>query len=217
MRIVLETLPADVLQTLQSRMVRREWRHGDTIVFQGDPGGGIYYIRSGHVGVKVGTAYGDSVTVAVLGAGESFGELSVLDPARGRTASVEALGPTVTSVLSERDFTEMRAAHPAVDRALVDALARRVVDLSELLAQAVFETADRRCSRRVLHLAEVFAAEGSDTAVVPLTQGDVAGLTGVTRPTVNQVLGRMAGAGVVALARGRIEVPSIRALRAHVR
>lgn len=216
MRILIENLPPQAVADLRARMVRREWRHGDTIVFQGDPGSGIYYIESGHVGVSVGTAHGDSVTVTVLSAGDSFGELALLMPEHVRTSSVVALTKTTTLVLAERDFIELRMTHPAIDAALVDALARRVVDLSDHLTQAVFETVDRRCARRVLELAGMFAADG-DSATIPLTQDDIAGLTGATRPTVNQILGRLAGQGLIRVGRGRIEVPSIRALRAHVR
>lgn len=217
MRILIENLPADVVAELRKRMVRREWRHGDTIVFQGDPGSGIYYIESGHVGVMVGTAHGDSVTVTVLTAGDSFGELALLTPEHVRTSSVVALTRTTTLVLSERDFSELRAAHPSIDSALVDALTRRVVDLSEHLTRAVFETVDRRCARRVLELAGMFAEPGGDSATIPLTQDDIAGLTGATRPTVNQILGRLAAQDLVRVSRGRIDVPRISALREHVR
>ncbi|MDT0182658.1 Crp/Fnr family transcriptional regulator [Microbacterium sp. ARD31] len=217
MRILSESLPAEVVTAVRSRMVRRQWRHGDTIVFQGDPGSGIYYIESGHVGVTIGTARGESVTVTVLSDGDSFGELALLTPARVRTSSVVALTATTTLVLAERDFTELRSAHPAIDRALIDALADRVVDLSEHLTQAVFETVDRRCARRVLELAELFAQDGSDDAIIPLTQDDIAGLTGATRPTINQILGKLAAQRLIRVSRGRIEVPRIEALRAHVR
>lgn len=217
MRILIESLPADVLAEVRRRMVRREWRHGDTIVFQGDPGSGIYYIESGHVGVMVGTAHGDSVTVTVLTTGDSFGELALLTPAHVRTSSVVALTKTTTLVLSERDFSELRLTHPSIDHALVDALARRVVDLSEHLTQAVFETVDRRCARRVLELAALFAEAGTDAATIPLTQDDIAGLTGATRPTINQILGKLAAQDLIRVSRGRIDVPRMSALRAHVR
>ena len=217
MRILVESLHPDVVAEVRRRMVRREWRHGDTIVFQGDPGSGIYYIESGHAGVMVGTAHGDSVTVTVLTAGDSFGELALLTPEHVRTSSVVALTQTTTLVLAERDFLELRDTHPSIDRALVDALARRVIDLSEHLTQAVFETVDRRCARRVLELAILFADAEADAATIPLTQDDIAGLTGATRPTVNQILGRLAAQDLVRVSRGRIDVPRIAALRAHVR
>lgn len=213
----MESLPPEVLAELRGRMVRREWRGGDTIVFQGDPSTCIYFIESGHVAVTVGTASGDSVTVTVLGIGDSFGELALLTTNRVRTSGVVALTKTTTLVLAERDFLELRETHPSVDRALVDALARRVVDLGEHLTQAVFETVDRRCARRVLELAERFGGEGASSATIPLTQDDIAGLTGATRPTVNQILGKLSSQGLIRVSRGRIEVPHIAALRARVR
>ena len=48
--------------------------------------------------------------------------------------------------------------------------------------------------------------------MVPLTQEDLAGLAGTTRPTVNEMPRRMEGLGAVALARGRVEVLDVAAV-----
>ena len=47
-----------------------------------------------------------------------------------------------------------------------------------------------------------------------LTQEDLAGLAGTTRPTVNAILRRLADGGLVSLGRGRIEVPDLPRLAA---
>jgi CRP-like cAMP-binding protein len=49
--------------------------------------------------------------------------------------------------------------------------------------------------------------------VIALTQDDLAGLAGATRPTVNQVLQRLASQGIVTLHRGSITVRDVPALR----
>ena len=60
---------------------------------------------------------------------------------------------------------------------------------------------------RLVDLAVIYG-EGSRArpVIVPITQDDLAGMAGTTRPTTNQVLQRLADEGVLALGRGRIEL-----------
>jgi CRP-like cAMP-binding protein len=70
---------------------------------------------------------------------------------------------------------------------------------------------DRRVHRRLLELAHSYGpADGSVT--VPLSQAQLADLVGATRPSVNQVLQRLAELQVVRLGRSRIEVLDLAAL-----
>ena len=65
---------------------------------------------------------------------------------------------------------------------------------------------DRRVLRRLLALIEVYGDDDGGDAVVPLTQVDLASLTGTSRATVNRVLRPAEGEGAVSLNRGRIRV-----------
>jgi CRP-like cAMP-binding protein len=214
-RFLPDDLPADVSAFVRSRTVSRRYRHGDVLAFQGDPSASVFTIESGHAAVSVGTESGDHVTVTILGPGDSFGEMSGIIGSGSRTATVTALDDVEASILPHADFAHIRSLHPAVDRALVVALARRVEGLGERLTQTLYESVGRRCARRLLESAELFA--DGDSATVPITQEDLAGMTGATRPTVNQVLARLGDDGIVRLARGRIVVTSIDRLRAFVR
>ena len=73
-----------------------------------------------------------------------------------------------------------------------------------------------RTVRRLLDVAELYGATRPGT-VVHLTQDDLAGLAGTTRPTVNRVLQRAADEGSIALGRQRIEItdPGMLARRAR--
>ena len=66
--------------------------------------------------------------------------------------------------------------------------------------------------RRVHELAERYRADDG-TMVIPLTQSQIADMTGGTRPSVNQALQRLVDEGVVELHRGRIEVLDLDRLR----
>ena len=75
----------------------------------------------------------------------------------------------------------------------------------------MYESLDRRVYRRLLELARAYgAADG--TVTIPLSQTQLADLVGATRPSVNQVLHRLAELHVVSLGRSRIEVLDLAAL-----
>ena len=215
MRFLPDDLPSDVLAAVRARTVSRRYRHGDVLAFQGDPSASVFTLESGHATVSVGTEGGDRVTVTILGPGDSFGELSGIIGRGSRTATVTAMDDVTASILPHVDFEHLRSLHPSVDQAIVIALARRVEALGDRLTQTLYESVGRRCARRLLESAELFA--DGDSATVPITQEDLAGMTGATRPTVNQVLARLGDDGIVTLARGRIVVRSIERLRAFVR
>jgi len=59
--------------------------------------------------------------------------------------------------------------------------------------------------RRLMELDEIYG-NGEPGTVIPLTQDDLAGLAGASRPTVNQVLARLGDQGVVVVGRGRIQI-----------
>lgn len=184
---------------------RHRYRRGEVLFHEGDTGDTIHLLASGRVAVRVTTPVGDTVTYAVLGAGEVFGELGLLSADARRTATVVALEPVETLVLRREQFEQLRARHPAVERMLVQLLAQRVRRLSAHLVEALHVPVDQRVVRRLLALCRLYG--GDDVRVtVPLTQGDLAELAGATRPTVNRVLRSLEQAGVVQLARGRIEV-----------
>ena len=78
--------------------------------------------------------------------------------------------------------------------------AAEVRRLSQRLAEALYDNADKRVIRRLLDLDDIY------NGVIPLTQDDLATMAGTTRPTANRVLQGLVGAGLVALSRGRFQV-----------
>jgi CRP-like cAMP-binding protein len=93
-------------------------------------------------------------------------------------------------------------------------LAATVERLSQSLLEAMYLGVDERVARRLVELAEIYRTGGA-RVVVPITQDDLAGMAGTTRPTANLVLGKLADAGAVRLERGRIEVTDLESLRRH--
>ena len=145
------------------------------------------------------------MTLEVLSAGDSFGELALTSGESRRSASAVCLDKVETISIRQPEFDELRRRLPAVDRFLVEALSAQVRRLSSLLLDSLHLDADTRTYRQLHRLATVYAA-GAPPIVIPLTQGDLASMVGTTRPTINKALQSAAERGLVSLARGRITV-----------
>ena len=92
---------------------------------QGEIGTGFFVIVSGSVRVVR-----DGETLAVLGPGDFFGELSVID-GKPRTAQVVSVEPTTCLALATWDFEAVIGEQPSVAMAILRELANRLRDLTE--------------------------------------------------------------------------------------
>jgi CRP/FNR family cyclic AMP-dependent transcriptional regulator len=196
--------PADV-QRLLSIARRRTFRRGEVVFHMGDPADTLHLIASGRFAVRVQTALSDVVILTVLGPGQLFGELALLQPDARRSATVEALEPGETRSVHRPDFEELRRRHPQVSEVLIAILAGQVQRLSRQLLEALHLPADTRVLRRVSELAELYGP-GDGEVTIPLRQEDLAGLAGTSRATVNRVLREEEERGTVRLGRGRLVV-----------
>ena len=84
----------------------KEYPARATVIREGDPGDELYVVYSGRVEVLRDTAAGRRERVAVLGPGDVFGEMALLQTGR-RTRSVHTLGKTVLLTLRREDFQRL--------------------------------------------------------------------------------------------------------------
>ncbi len=109
-----------------SRFARTEtFAAGETIVRMGEPGWTLYVVRSGMVRVVRDLPGGGSVTLAVLGPGEFFGELSIFDGEK-RSATVIAEEDTETVTLGRFDIVRVVSHDPQVGLSLLKSLSARL-------------------------------------------------------------------------------------------
>jgi CRP-like cAMP-binding protein len=202
---VLASVPAADQRRLIAGLRRRAYRRDEVIFHQGDPADSLHLIAAGHVTVRVMLPGGEFVILAIFGPGDAFGENALVGGSRSRGATVTALEQCETLSLGRGEFERLRASYPGVDRFLVELLSARVDRLNRQLLEALYVPAERRVLRQLLDLCQLYD-EDEQRIVIPVTQEMLASLAGTTRPTANQVLGRLAADQIVEVSRGQIIV-----------
>jgi CRP-like cAMP-binding protein len=202
---VLASVPVEDRHRLVATLRRRAYRRDEVIFHQGDPADTLHLVAAGHVSVRVTLTGGEFVIVALFGPGDAFGETALVGGPRPRGGTVIALDPCETLSLSRDQFERLRASYPGVNRFLVELLSARVDRLNRQLLEALYVPAERRVLRRLLDLCQMYGGDGQHI-VIPVTQETLASLAGTTRPTANQVLGRLAARQLVEVSRGQIAV-----------
>ena len=199
---LLGDLPSEDVRQLLSIARRRTFVRGEVVFHRDDPADSLHLVVRGRFGARVLTPLGDSVLVDVLGPGQSFGELALLEPDDARrSATVEALEAGETRSVFRDDFARLQREHPGVKDVLLRLLADQLRRATDRVVEAHYVDAETRVRRRLVELAAVY-----DDGVVPLTQEDIAAMAGTSRATVNRVLREEEQLGSVALARGRTSV-----------
>jgi NADH:quinone reductase (non-electrogenic) len=112
------------------------YREGDYVFRQGDPAQNFYAVETGEVEVMRRTPAGDrDDLIAVLGPGEFFGEMALLEH-RPRSATVRARSDTEITVLGSEVFTRLSKALLPLQQRLVQSLRRRSNNLWSRLPEA---------------------------------------------------------------------------------
>jgi CRP-like cAMP-binding protein len=206
-------LPLDALVELGTRLRRRRHEKGDAIFYEGDPGLSLCIVQSGHVKLALISAEGRELIIDLLGPGDVFGELALLD-GEPRSANAVATEATELLLLERDEFIRFLLDRPIIAVELLGIMSRRLRRDAALMEDAAFLDVPARLARTILRLAEESA---SGPPVTPrLNQRDLAGLTGTTRETLNKWLGFFQEQGLIGLHKGRISVLEPRRLRQRI-
>ncbi len=212
---ILEGLPAEDVRRFLALARRRTFERDEIVFHKGDPADAVHLITKGRFARRVLSAVGQSAMLAVRGPGDTFGELALVWTGMGRLVSVSALEPAETLSVAGKTFRGLLGEHPELKDVLVKLLAERLRFADENIIASHFLGADARVRWALLQLVPVYGG-GADVDV-PLTQENLAELSGTARGTVNRVLREEQERGTVLLERGRVRILEPDALRTRVR
>ena len=198
-------LSHDQVAALVPALERRTYRRGQVIIQQGEAGSSLYVIISGQVRIYTLSLDGHELSFSIYGAGDFFGEMSLLD-GEPRSANAQALRHTDVLVLHRRAFLDHLVSNPHSAICILETLNRRLRRTTENAEGLMSLSVTQRLARKLLELAAQHGVRGPDGILIDLelSQEAVASLVGTTRESANRALSGMREQGIVQVERGRI-------------
>ena len=122
---LLASFPDEQLRVLTAVVNRRSVPRGTVVMAAGDPTDSLYIVISGRLKVMMSDAEGKEVILSLLGAGEYFGEMGLIDDSP-RSASVVSIEPCELLAIAKRDFKRCLAENFEMATAVMRGLVRRL-------------------------------------------------------------------------------------------
>ena len=179
------TIPDEPLRSLATLFTRRSAPRNSVIMAEGDPTDSLYIVLSGRLKVMMSDADGKEVILNILGPGEFFGEMGLIDDAP-RSASVVTLEPCELLAISKRDFKRCLAENFEITMALMRGLVRRLRDADRKIGSLALLDVYGRVARLLLDMAE--NVDGQKMVTKRLPKQDIAKMIGASREMVSRVM-----------------------------
>lgn len=183
---------------IASRLVMRRHPAGSLILSQDDPGDSLYIIQRGRIKQLIYGDNGRQMTLAVLGPGEFFGEISAFDGME-RGVTVEAQEDTTVLVLARDELYEHLDRFPATAVTFLQEMSRRMRRQNEIIANLALRDVSVRLARTLVKLARQEGLEADGLPVIRKrpTQQELANMVGSCRETVSRTLSGFTRKGLV--------------------
>jgi CRP-like cAMP-binding protein len=183
---------------------------GAVMCVEGDPATHVFVLVDGWVKIVGVTSDGHELTLALRGRGDTVGEVAG-ETTGYRTATVQAVGTVRALIVAYEKFSAFLDAHDGADRAYRRMVTRRWNDAESMLRARSVTSGAQRLAGLLLELADWRDSEVR--AAMPLTQEELASLTGASRATVTRALSNWRRRGIIRTSQRDITITDLVALR----
>ncbi len=172
------------------------YRKDDKVFVQGDPADSIFYIQKGKIKLTVVSQHGKEAVVAILGAGDFFGEGCLAGQSHRMASATTLLDCSITR-LEKAVVIYLLHHQPAFSELFLHHLLSRNIRIEEDLVDQLFNSSEKRLARVLLLLAN-FGKEGKPEPVIPkISQETLAEMVGTTRARVSFFMNRFRKLGFI--------------------
>ena len=186
----------EMLESAGLTHTERTYASAEVIFSQGDSSTDVFYLQDGRVKLSVLSRTGKEAIVAILGAGDFFGE-GCLAGQPIRIGSATAITPSVIRVVGKQKMVRLlHKQHEMSDRFISHMLARNI-RIEEDLIDQLFNSSEKRLARTLLLLARYGKQDKPARAVPTISQETLAKMVGTTRSRVNFFLNKFKRLGFI--------------------
>jgi CRP/FNR family cyclic AMP-dependent transcriptional regulator len=192
-------LPFDLHAFLDTAGVSRaiaKYRKAAVIFSQGDVADQVMYIQQGTIKFSVTSKTGKEVIVAMLGAGDFFGEGCLAGQPR-RIATATAMTAATVMVIDKAQMVATLREQPALSERFILHMLSRNIRIEEDLVDQLFNGSEKRLARVLLLLARYGNDDQPIRVLHDLSQETLAEMVGTTRSRVNFFMNKFRDLGFI--------------------
>jgi CRP/FNR family transcriptional regulator, cyclic AMP receptor protein len=193
---LLATANAETLELIMSVAVEHEYPAGRAVLMEDAWGNAIYFVVTGWVKVRRrGATEDDAAALAILGRGDFFGEMAVLDESPRSTDVVSLTQVKLLSVAAQQ-FVKILFKDPQLHHRMLQLMVRRLRQTNYR-----FHLRDQAPAVKLVHtivgLADAYGTEGSPGIVdiVNLSAQDFADLADISLNESKKILSKLVEKG----------------------
>jgi len=208
-------LPAKDLAALAHAARDTSYRAREYVFSEGEPAAAFCIVKSGHVKIVRHAKSGKDVVLELLGPGEAFGGVAVIER-RPYPASAQTTEPTVVTKISQDVIVALAERYPSIVREMALMIGRRLRAAHESVTSLASEPVEARLAATLVRLAGREGVRNGARVTLPfhLTRQSLADMTGTTVETAIRVLSRWQRDGLLVEDQGHLVLADVDAMRA---
>jgi CRP/FNR family cyclic AMP-dependent transcriptional regulator len=181
-------------ELVRSVAIEKSYPKNAVVLTEGEIGDSLYMVESGRVKVFIGDEDGREIILKLLGPGQFFGEMAMIDQ-QPRSASVTTLEPSTFLILSHGAFELCVERAPRIANMVLRILAQRVREADRKIGTLALMDVYGRVASTLLELA--VNVNGKLVVGEKLSQQDLANMVGASREMVNRILKDLSERGFI--------------------
>jgi CRP/FNR family transcriptional regulator, cyclic AMP receptor protein len=192
----------------------REFSKGTVLFKEGDPGKEMYVVQSGRVNI-VKTVRETEKVLATLGAGEFFGEMSILNN-KPRSAGATMAEDGKLLVIDPRTFEAMIRGNVEIAVRLIKKLSDRLQEADAQIENLLLREPTGRVVHHLLRAAQKRGKPVPQGTLVTLNLADLHASMGLTAPEVSEAVQKTAKAKIILLVPEGVVVPDLAKMQKYL-
>jgi len=174
---------------ISDKMVSKKFENGNLIFLEESEGKNLFFVVEGSVKVTRLSKDGREVILAMLNAGDFFGEMSLLD-GEARSANVIALEKTEVLSLNRNDFLVVLHDYPKIAIQLLKEMTSRLRKSDRQIVSLSLSDAEKRIALCIVRFADEQGIIKNGQVTIPKIpiQQDIANMAGTSRETVSRAM-----------------------------
>ena len=205
---ILEGMDEAAMKRVEKMTTMSTVKPQQPIYFPDAPSRSIFFLKKGHVKISRIHPDGREVILDVVGPGEIFGELALIEEGEQSNEMAQALDDALICTMKIEDFESLLKENPELNMRITKRIGLRLRKFEERVTDMVFKDVKKRIASFLVRYAEEFGKmkEGIITIKMHLSHQEIAMLTGSARQTITTTLNELRSQGLIDFSRQGITI-----------